>query len=104
MFIEIDLISILSNSSVHRICPMESLTSTNQVDVTSVSNDDNEQDTFVMKPTPSERNLSIDFDRQYDDQLFQRIETTGNIQNMSHVEDLDDVLSPLLSALVIREK
>lgn len=35
---------------------------------------------------------------------FQRIKIAGDLQDMSHIEDLEEVVGPLLRAMVIREK
>ena len=35
---------------------------------------------------------------------FQRIKIAGDFQDMSHIEDLEDAVGPLLRAMVIREK
>jgi hypothetical protein len=35
---------------------------------------------------------------------FQRIKIAGDLQDMSHIEDLEDAVGPLLRAMVIREK
>ena len=37
-------------------------------------------------------------------EAFQRIKIAGDLQDMSHIEDLEDAVGPLLRAMVIREK
>jgi len=37
-------------------------------------------------------------------EAFQRIKIAGDFQDMSHIEDLEDAVGPLLRAMVIREK
>lgn len=37
-------------------------------------------------------------------ETFQRIKIAGDFQDMSHIEDLEDAVGPLLRAMVIREK
>ena len=37
-------------------------------------------------------------------ETFQRIKIAGDFHDMSHVEDLEDAVGPLLRAMVIREK
>lgn len=37
-------------------------------------------------------------------EAFQRIKIAGDFHDMSHIEDLEDAVGPLLRAMVIREK
>lgn len=37
-------------------------------------------------------------------ETFQRIKIAGDFEDMSHIEDLEDAVGPLLRAMVIREK
>jgi hypothetical protein len=46
---------------------------------------------------------SLSSDKSSLRESFQRIKIAGDLHDMSHIEDLDDAVSPLLRALVIRE-
>ena len=47
---------------------------------------------------------SLSIDRTSLRESFQRIKISGNVNDVSHIEDLEDAVAPLLRALVIREK
>ncbi|CAF0916390.1 unnamed protein product [Adineta steineri] len=44
------------------------------------------------------------YDKSSLDEAFQRIKIAGDFTDMSHIEDLEDAVGPLLRAMVIREK
>lgn len=47
---------------------------------------------------------SIKHDKSSAREAFQRIKIAGDVEDMSHIEDLEDAVGPLLRAMVIREK
>ncbi|CAF3381575.1 unnamed protein product [Rotaria socialis] len=47
---------------------------------------------------------SLSHDKTSLNEAFQRIKIAGDFHDMSHIEDLEDSVAPLLRALVIREK
>lgn len=47
---------------------------------------------------------SLSQERASSNEVFQRIKIAGDFNDLSHVEDLEDSVAPLLRALVIREK
>jgi hypothetical protein len=53
-----------------------------------------------QKSTP----LSSSYDKANYREAFQRIKIAGDFNDMSHIEDLEDAVGPLLRAMVIREK
>ncbi|CAF1205886.1 unnamed protein product [Adineta steineri] len=61
-------------------------------------------DSFSYKSQQSFLSGALGDDRTSLRETFQRIKIAGGVQDMSHIEDLDDSVSPLLRALVIREK
>ena len=54
------------------------------------------------EPAPMLRPFSTD--KTSLKEAFQRIKIAGDFQDMSHIEDLEDAVGPLLRAMVIREK
>ena len=48
--------------------------------------------------------LSASYDKTIYREAFQRIKIAGDFLDMSHIEDLEDAVGPLLRAMVIREK
>lgn len=59
-------------------------------------------DTEFTQPAATLRPLSMD--KTSVKEAFQRIKIAGDFQDMSHIEDLEDAVGPLLRAMVIREK
>ncbi len=55
----------------------------------------NQQESFSIPLIRDKSNLR---------EAFQRIKIAGDCQDMSHIEDLEDAVGPLLRAMVIREK
>ncbi|CAF0754118.1 unnamed protein product [Rotaria sp. Silwood1] len=85
--------------------------------VTITSENDSSQDSYAKEPhpTPATSELFEHTHRQtlarasiYDKsslrEVFQRIKIAGDFEDMSHIEDLEDAVGPLLRAMVIREK
>ncbi|CAF2480562.1 unnamed protein product [Rotaria sp. Silwood2] len=81
------------------------------------SEDSSLQDLYAKEPHPTigTSDLFEDAQRQtlprtsiYDKaslrEVFQRIKIAGDFEDMSHIEDLEDAVGPLLRAMVIREK
>ena len=54
------------------------------------------QATSVLRPFSNDKSTMKE--------AFQRIKIAGDLQDMSHIEDLEDAVGPLLRAMVIREK
>ena len=59
---------------------------------------------FQSKAQKSIFNRSLSSDRTSAREVFQRIKIAGNVHDMTHMEDLQDAVSPLIRALIIREK
>ena len=47
---------------------------------------------------------TLSHDRKSLNETFQRIKIAGDFHDLSHIEDLEESIGPLLRALVIREK
>ncbi|UJR10172.1 hypothetical protein I4U23_014388 [Adineta vaga] len=74
----------------------EAIISPDRDHVQNQSQEYNQQKSFLSSGICSERTGLA--------QTFQRIKISGDFHEMSHIEDLDESVSPLLRALVIREK
>ena len=57
---------------------------------------------FSQQPAPMLRPFSTD--KASLKEAFQRIKIAGDFNDMSHIEDLEEAVGPLLRAMVIREK
>lgn len=47
---------------------------------------------------------TLSLERASLNETFQRIKIAGDVRDLSHIEDLEESIGPLLRALVIREK
>jgi hypothetical protein len=56
----------------------------------------NEQQSFLTS--------ALSHDKTSLSEAFQRIKIAGDFQDLSHIEDLEESVAPLIRALVIREK
>ncbi len=59
---------------------------------------------FGYEQQPSYLTSALSNDKTSLTETFQRIKIAGDFQDMSHIEDLEESVGPLLRALVIREK
>lgn len=60
-------------------------------------------ESFDSHPHQTSTRTSI-YDKSSLREAFQRIKIAGDFLDMSHIEDLEDAVGPLLRAMVIREK
>jgi hypothetical protein len=59
---------------------------------------------FGFKNQQSFLSRALSQDKTSLNEAFQRIKISGNLNDMSHIEDLEESVGPLIRALVIREK
>jgi hypothetical protein len=59
---------------------------------------------FGYKNQQSFLSRALSHDKTSLNEAFQRIKISGNLNDMSHIEDLEESVGPLIRALVIREK
>ncbi len=60
--------------------------------------------TFGYNQEKSFLTSALSHDKTSLSEVFQRIKIAGDFQDLSHIEDLEESVAPLMRALVIREK